>query len=87
MFDEFEGHSTSLTSPATRAEVVVPNDTEDLGHATRGLYVGNAGNIRVKMVSGDVVTLENVQSGVTYPLRVAQVLASGTTASGLIGLR
>lgn len=87
MADEFLTHETGLTSPAVGADVIVPNDTVALPKATRAIYVGNAGNLRVQFVTGDLVTLTNVQAGVIYPLRAALVLATGTTASGLIGLR
>jgi hypothetical protein len=39
------------------------------------------------MLSGETVTLAGVLGGAIYPLRVAQVLATGTTATGLVGLR
>jgi hypothetical protein len=87
MADDFLTHETSLTSPAVGADVIVPNDTVALPKATRAIYVGTAGNLRVQFVAGDVVTLTNVQAGVIYPLRAVLVLATGTTASGLVGLR
>ncbi len=87
MADDFLTHETSLTSPAVGADLIVPNDTVALPKSTRAIYVGSAGNLRVQFVSGDVVTLSNVQAGVIYPLRAALVLATGTTAGGLLGLR
>lgn len=87
MLDEFEDLSAALTTPATKAEVVVPDDVAELGFATRALYVGNSGTIVVRLLSGDLVTLPNVQAGVLYPLRIRQVLATGTTATALVGLR
>jgi hypothetical protein len=41
----------------------------------------------VEFVSGDTVTLYNVQAGAVYAVRVRHVLATGTTATGLVGLR
>lgn len=87
MTDEFEHHTTSLTSPAIAGETIVPDDANDLTHATRGIYVGATGSVVAVMVSGDEVTLSEAQAGVIYPLRVKRVKASGTTAAGLIGLR
>lgn len=85
--DEFENFQESLTSPAVAGEVITPNDVTPLQHATRCIYVGASGDLTARLVSGDVVTLSNVQAGIIYPLRIDQVLATGTTASALVGLR
>jgi len=85
--DEFESYATSLTSPARDADPITPDDATDLSTATRGIYVGASGSLQVQMLSGQNVTFDNVQAGVVYPLRVARVLATGTTAAGLVALR
>jgi hypothetical protein len=87
MSDQFQGHETGLTTPAVHASDIVPSDAVALPFASRAIYVGTAGNLRVQLISGDTVTLTNVQTGAYYPLRVAQVLATGTTAAGLVALR
>ena len=87
MADDFATHETGLMSPAQDATVITPNDSAVLPRASRGIYVGQAGDLRVQMVSGVVVTFQGVQAGVFYPLRVNQVMATGTTAGGLVGLR
>lgn len=87
MKDDFESYTTGLTSPARDADVIVPNDAVDLSAVTRGIYVGAAGHLQVQMVSGQTVTFENVLAGVVYPIRAARVLATGTTAEGLVALQ
>ena len=87
MQDEFEHHQVALTAPVTAAEAITPNDSTDLDHATRALYVGNGGAVAVEMLSGQTIVFVNLQPGVLYPLRLAKVLATGTTATGLVGLR
>ena len=87
MPDDFSGHETGLSSPARGGSAISPSDGGSLPQATRAIYVGQTGNLAVRLVSGEVVTLSNVQAGMIYPLRVEQVLASGTTATGLVGLR
>ncbi len=84
--DTFADHAVGLTAPATRPETITPNDSADLSHTTRALYVGQTGNVRVQMVSGDIVTLANMQGGILYPIRASRVFATGTTASDLVGL-
>lgn len=86
MKDDFESYTTSLTSPARDAEPIAPNDAVDLPAVTRGIYVGSAGNLQVQMASGQTVTFENVAAGVIYPIRVARVMATDTTATDLIAL-
>lgn len=85
MNDPFKTHVPGLESPAANAAAVTPSDTADLPDVTRAIYVGNGGSLTVETVGGDVVTLQNVQSGMVYPLRLRKV-RTGTTATGLIGL-
>ena len=87
MEDEFSEFARSLTAPATASEVIVPDDVAMLGFATRGIYVGQGGDVSLKMLSGDTVTLRNMQTGTIYPMRVVQVMATGTTATHLVALR
>jgi len=87
MADDFASHQPGLTSPAEAAFAVTPADGSDLPHVTRALYVGSAGALRVTMLSGGTVTFTGMQAGMVYPLRVIRVLASETTAGGIVGLR
>lgn len=87
MADDFETHQPSLTAPAGAAQAITPHNTTPLSHVTRAIYVGGTGDLRITLVSGDTVTLTGVQGGTAYPLRATHVLATGTTATGLVGLR
>ena len=86
MSDAFASHSVGLSAPAICPEAVVPNDGQDLGHVTRAIYVGTGGNIRVLMPEGLTTVFENLPSGAFLPIRVKRVFATGTTATGIIGL-
>jgi hypothetical protein len=85
MIDTFRKHSRSLTSPPEEAAAIVPDDAADLPFATRALYVGGEGDLKVRMLGGGVVTLAGVPAGVFLPLRVSRVFATDTTASALVG--
>ena len=86
MIDPFKTFARSLTSPAEDAIAITPSDTPaPVGVITRALYVGGAGDIAVRMQGGATVTLANVPSGSFLPLRVQQVLGTGTTATGIVG--
>lgn len=78
---------TALVEPAANAVAITTNDSTDLAIATRGLYVGVTGNVKVDMLGGTTgVTFTNMAAGVIHPLRVTRVYATGTTASSLVGV-
>ena len=87
MIDDFENHTVGLTSPCSAAEAVAPSDTADLTYASRVLYIGTPGDLRIEMLSGDVVTLVGVPGGSAYPIRAVKVLSTGTTAGSILALR
>ncbi len=75
--------------PATRLRAVTPADGTDLPDGIcRALFVGTSGDI--VMIAGedevgDTVTLPGVAAGI-LPVSTKRVLATGTTASGIIAL-
>lgn len=86
MTDRFAHTAGSLSSPATHAFAITPADGDDLPETTRAIYVGAGGAIALRMQSGAVVTMAGVPQGTLLPLRADRILATGTTASGLVGL-
>ncbi len=86
MPDRFSRNLPSLISPATAAFPVTPDDTLDLSEITRAVYIGAGGALSVRMLSGDTVTFSGVLAGSMLPLRIDRVFATGTTASGIVGL-
>ena len=86
MTDSFQKHSRSLTSPPEQAVAVVPADRTDLACVTRAIYVGGAGDLRVRMQGGAEVTFAAVPAGALLPLRVKRVLAAGTSATAIVAL-
>lgn len=84
--DKFSDYPTTLTAPAREASVIVPNDTADLPQVPRAIYVGQTGNISVRLSAGQPVIFANVQGGSFLPVRAVGVDATGTTAGGLIAL-
>ena len=84
--DTFRNNASSLTSPPENGAEIAPEDGAEIGHVTRALYVGGEGNLRVRLLGGETVTLANVPAGSLMPMRVTEVLATGTTATGIVGL-
>ncbi len=83
--DQFKDHAQSLESPATRIAEIVPSDTNPLAFITRAISVETAGHLQIVTSAGDAGRVF-VAAGVPFPLRVTRVLATGTTASGIVGL-
>jgi hypothetical protein len=71
--------------PAKSAANVSPNDTININE-TKGLYVGASGDVKADMWDGTTVTFTALSAGVTHPLSVKRVYATGTTATGIVAL-
>jgi hypothetical protein len=70
---------------ASDAFAITPSDaTTQRAYA---LYVGGAGNVAVKTEDGTTLTFAGAQAGMILPLRVTQVLSTGTTATNILGFR
>ena len=67
------------------AVAVTPNDST-VFNATRGLYIGGAGNVAVVMHDGSTVTFNALAVGVIHLISVKQVKATGTTATNIVAL-
>jgi len=86
MPDGFQNSSPSLSGPAAHGFAVTPNDSTTLSETTRALYVGSAGAVTVLMASGASVTFTGIPAGTMLPVRVTKVMASGTSATDIVGL-
>lgn len=78
--------SSSLKAdPARNAAAVTPDDDTDLAKATRALYVGVDGDVRVRMPDDSDVTFAAL-AGSILPVAVKRVLLTGTTATNIVAL-
>ncbi len=84
--DFFKDLPVTLTSPATDAVSVNPNDTAPLAAVSRALYVGQTGNVSIEMAGGQIIDFDNVQGGTVLAVRALRVRATGTTAAGIVAL-
>lgn len=85
-FDSFHDFSSGLTGPICGGFNIFPDDEGEISQVTRAIMVSGAGDLAVTMKNGDGLMLSGLMAGVLYPLRISQVLATGTTATGIIGL-
>ena len=83
--DRFQAQRAGLSSPADAFAPITPNDGADLPILTRAVFVGGGGSLVVLDRHGVTATFQ-VGSGALLPLRVARVMATGTTATGIVAL-
>ena len=86
MQDRYASRAAGSDGPATHGFAIAPDDGADLAETTRAIYVGSAGNLVAVLASGAELTFASVPSGTVLPVRAARIRATGTSASGLIGL-
>lgn len=84
--DTFSKFTSGLESPARNAFAITPHDTNDLTYATRWLYVGGAGTLKIITLGGDTVTFGAVTAGSLIPVRATRVYDTGTSATDIVGL-
>ncbi len=76
----------ALTTPASNAALVSPDDGANIAAESRGLWVGGAGNMKVTMLDGTTLLISGIQAGTLLPIRVSRVWASTTTATLIVAL-
>ncbi|TKD52299.1 spike base protein, RCAP_Rcc01079 family [Sphingomonas baiyangensis] len=87
MADAFGNHADQVSAPATRAVAIVPHDTTPLADIPKALFVGGGGTIVARGAGGgDAVAFAGLAAGSILPLRASHVLATGTTATGIVAL-
>ena len=85
--DAYSNSVAGPSGPAKRFFAATPSNTADLAFVTTALYVGGAGDVTVRADgSTQNVTFTAVPAGSVLPIRVARVMATGTTATNIVGL-
>jgi len=83
MGDKFANMIGALDSPSSGGAAVTPHDTNELPIASRRLLVEGAGDLTVVTVDGSEVTFHSAADQY-HELRVKQVKATGTDATGIV---
>ena len=84
MIDPFENYSSSLEGPAEHHFEITPSDSSDLLRRPRAIRAGSEGIVVLRDVAG-VDLAYAVTAGEVLPIRCLRVLATGTTATNIIG--
>lgn len=69
------------------AFAITPSDTVPLLVNAMGLVIGGAGTLKVTCVDGSVAVFAAVTAAQIIPLAVTLVWATGTSATGIVGLK
>jgi hypothetical protein len=84
--NRYANNATSAIGPAVMLRAVTPHDVNELEFVTNGIIAGTAGAIAVvAQEDGAPVTLA-VNAGQVYPIRAKRIMATGTTATGIVAL-
>lgn len=84
MADLYAGSGNDLLSPASNAAAVTPSDTVDLPTASKRLWIGGTGTVKINTVGGSTVTYTGVPAGVYLNVRASRVYVTGTTATNIV---
>lgn len=90
-------NSSGSTSPGVDAETAVQSDTVNLAttasagvpsqpYCYRGIWVGGAGNVKVRTLKGNDVVFASVPAGTLLPIACVRVFSTLTTATSLVGI-
>lgn len=85
MSDPFETFRSGLNSPATKLVPIVPDDGADLPEFVRSICVASSGLVQVTTTGNTTATIF-AAAGAPIPVRVRRVWATGTDATGIVGL-
>lgn len=84
--DYFKHYGAGLDSPAENAAAITPSDSTDLPVVVRALYCIGTGSVVVTMRGGGAAVTLPMVAGAPLPVRVTRVWATGTTATGIVGV-
>lgn len=86
MVDIFKGLRRKKSDPAENAIDVTPSDSVALSFVSRALICSGTGTVRVTMFGNDETVDLLLSAGFPLAVRVTHVHATGTTATGIVGL-
>lgn len=83
MADQHSGFTESLSDPADSHATITPSDSTDISIKPRAIRINGAGNVVVRDKDGVDVTY-TCAAGEVLAFRGVRVLATGTTATGIV---
>ncbi len=86
MADFFKDYRVELHSPARDSFSVTPDDSADLPHVARALYIGVSGDVRMTTIGGTDITYKSVPVGF-FEHGATRIWVTGTTATDINAVR
>lgn len=74
------------TMPGYDGAAVTPSDSADLTTPARALYIGVAGNVKLKTIMGTTLEFVGIQAGTILPIQTKFVFSTSTTATNIIAI-
>lgn len=71
---------------AKKLFAITPSNTELLPLVTKAIYVGTGGTIAIMAQNDSVAVTLTVADGAMLPIRAKAIMATGTSASNIVGL-
>jgi hypothetical protein len=90
-YQKLQVERAASVTPSDTVNISSPSEVDGGGNAVGintgcVLYVGGAGDLKVKTASGDEVTFIGILAGTFVPVQVIRVFATSTTATNIIAL-
>ena len=77
---------TTATGPSDKPFEITPHDTNPLEKLPRALYIGGAGNVKLRGLNGTADVTMIAPAGTVLLVRAQYIRSTGTTATGIVGL-
>lgn len=72
--------------PAFDGIAITPSDSTNLATVCRALFIGVAGNVKLRTPASTSLEFLNCQAGSILPVQCILVFATSTTANNIVGL-
>ena len=83
-----KGRLHTADAPFGGGVQITPSDSTDISAAHRALWIGTGGTLSAVILDADGVTRNTVSTtvgdGSVFPFQVLRLLATGTTAAGIV---
>lgn len=86
MTDNFAARSELITSPGRNAFTITPHATNEISPLPRSVRFDGAGTVALRTVDGAADISITVAAGETLDWRIQYIRATGTTATGIVGI-
>ena len=86
MADHFQNLADAPDFQARRLVAIAPHDTNDLAYVTKAVYIGTGGTVSIIAADDTAAVSLTVQDGAVLPIRAKRIRATGTTATGIVGM-